>query len=131
VNKKQILEQLKKQDYLLGIKSNELVFFRQLFDKVRERDYEGFVQSARQNGLDLSPIFKALEAKTTEQLKTGKRLRSYELSLLETMFSDPEQIEETSRPETIQPLEKEKIRKLYFVLSAPSFGEKHVVRLKH
>ena len=131
MNKKQILEQLKKQDYLLGIKSNELVFFRQLFDKVGEHDYEGFVQSARQNGLDLSPIFKALEAKTTEQLKTGTRLRSYELCLLETMFSDPEQGEETSRAETIQPLEKEKIRKLYFVLSAPSFGEKHMVRLKH
>ena len=131
MNKKQILEQLKKPDYLLGIKSNELVFFRQLFDKVREHDYEGFVQIARKNGLDLSPIFKALEAKTTEGLKTGTRLRIYELCLLETMFSDPEQGEETSRAETIQPLEKEKIRKLYFVLSAPSFGDKHVARLKN
>jgi len=131
VNKKQIVELLKKQDYLLGIKSNELAFFRQLFDKVREHDYEGFVQIARQNGLDLSAIFKALEDKAAEGLKTGKRLRSYELCLLETMFSDPEQSEETGGPETIQPLEKDKIRELYFLLSASRFGEKYVARLKH
>ena len=68
MNKKQILEQLNKQDYLQGVKSSELEFFRQLFGKIREYDYEGFVQSARQNGLDLGPVFTVLEAQATERL---------------------------------------------------------------
>jgi len=131
MNKKQILEQLKKKDYLQGVKSSELTFFHQLFDKIREYDYDGFVQSARQNGIDLGPVFTVLEAQATERLKTEACLRSYELYLLETMFPDPGQNQEASGPGTIQPLERGKIRKLYFALSAPGFGQNHVDRLKY
>jgi len=131
VNKKMILDQLKKRDYLKGIESSELAVFGRIFDRIREHDYDGLMQSARKHGLDLGSVFKVFEDKAAAYLKAGTRLRSYELCVLEKMFSDPEKSKEAGQKGVIQPLEKEKIRELYFLLSAPRFGERQLIKLKY
>jgi hypothetical protein len=132
MTKKQIIEILGRQDYLVQLNSGELEFFRAMIQRLAEHDYEGVNQIARREKLELAPVFEVLEEKTIRRLQNNEPMRGYELSLLIDMFGGDGRGSgvETADKEAVK-VDEEKLRTIYFEFSQARFTDKHAEKVKY
>ncbi len=132
MKKKQIIEALGRKDYLGQLMNGELNFFRLMMDRLMHHDYIGMNQAALGDGLDLTPVYEVLEEKAYRKLQANETLRGYEFSLLLDMFSGTGRgcgVEAAdSNPSMV---DDDKLRTIYFLLTAPRFGDKQSERVKY
>ncbi|OGG03373.1 MAG: hypothetical protein A3F83_09385 [Candidatus Glassbacteria bacterium RIFCSPLOWO2_12_FULL_58_11] len=103
-----------------------------MFECIGQLDYEGLIRAAVDGGIDLEPIYQALESRTVERLNGGLLPRAFEYTVLEMLFSESGGEKEGTRPvNLVQPLAENKIRELFRVLGAPRFEENQKARLKY
>ena len=130
--KKKILELLTRKEQLLSLAAGEIDYVHRIFECIGQRDYGGFIRAAGDGGIDLEPVYEALESRTFERLNGGVLPRAFEYCVLEMLFSESGLKTDGTRPVSIiQPLGEEKIRELFRVLCAPRFEENQKARLKY
>ena len=78
MKKKNILDRLGRREFIKSLESSELGYVNSLFEKIKDHDYEGMVEVARGQGLDINGIFEAMEEAAIFSLREEHPLSAYE-----------------------------------------------------